>query len=314
MLKFALKRCLMAIPILLIVSTITFALVLAIPGDPAARIAGDYATAESIAAIREQLGLNQPLITQYVEWLGRLLQGDLGKSLITQTPVIESISERLEVTISLAMMSLLLGAVFGISLGVLAARSNGGPLDRILQIGSALGIAMPTYWLALIGLYVVSLKIELFPVGQYVSFTESPLGWLEHLALPSLVLSVALAAELVRQVRSAMIEVGRKPYVTTAHAAGHRRRTVTVKYMAKNAAMPVVTVLGLQFTRVLGGAVVIEQIFSLSGIGSLVLDAVRDQDLPVIQGVVLAAAFIAVMVNLLVDLSYAALNPKVRMQ
>lgn len=311
MLKFMARRCLMAVPILLIVSTITFSLVLAIPGDPASRIAGDHATPERLQAIRDQLGLEQSLATQYFSWLNDLLHADLGTSLITQTPVLQEITSRIEVTLSLAVVSLLMGAVVGIPLGVAAARRPGGVLDRLLQIGAAMGIAMPTYWLALLALYLFSLKLNVLPIGQYVPLLEDPLGWFEHLLMPASALGAALAAEIMRQVRSAMTEVAAKPYVTTAWAVGNNRRTVTWKYMAKNAAMPVVTVLGLQFTRVLGGAVVIEQVFSLPGLGTLVVDAVRNQDLPVIQGVVLVTAIVAVLVNLMVDLSYAVLNPKV---
>ncbi|MFS3129328.1 ABC transporter permease [Nocardioides sp. Bht2] len=305
------KRSLMAVPILLIVSTITFGLVLAIPGDPASRIAGDHATPDRIEAIRAQLGLDQSLMTQYGAWFSDVVRGDLGNSLITQVPVTEMITSRIEITLSLAILALLFGAVIGIPLGVAAARRPGGVVDRALQVVAAIGIAMPTYWLALLALYVLSLKLNWLPIGQYVPIAEDPWGWFQHLLMPAAVLGAALAAELMRQVRSAMIEVAAKPYVTTAWAVGNNRRLVTWKYMAKNAAMPVVTVLGMQFTRVLGGAVVLEEIFSLPGLGSLVVDAVRDQDLPVIQGVVLVSAVIAVLVNLLVDLSYGFLNPKV---
>lgn len=311
MLKFLVKRSLMAVPILLIVSTITFGLVLAIPGDPASRIAGDHATPERIDAIRAQLGLGDPIAVQYGAWLSNLVQGDLGSSLMTQVPVVEMISSRIEITLSLAILALLFGALAGVPLGIASARRAGGKLDRLLQVVAAVGIAMPTYWLALLALYVLTLKLNLLPIGQYVPIAEDPVGWFKHLLMPAAVLGAALAAELIRQVRSAMIEVNAKPYITTAWAVGNNRRLVTWKYMAKNAAMPVVTVLGLQFTRVLGGAVVLEEIFSLPGLGSLVVDAVRDQDLPVIQGVVLVSAVVAVLVNLLVDLSYAFLNPKV---
>ncbi len=185
MLKFMARRCLMAVPILLIVSTITFSLVLAIPGDPASRIAGDHATPERLQAIRDQLGLEQSLATQYFSWLNDLLHADLGTSLITQTPVLQEITSRIEVTLSLAVVSLLMGAVVGIPLGVAAARRPGGVLDRLLQIGAAMGIAMPTYWLALLALYLFSLKLNVLPIGQYVPLLEDPLGWFENLLMPA---------------------------------------------------------------------------------------------------------------------------------
>lgn len=312
--RYILIRTLMVIPILFLVSVVGFGLVLLIPGDPAASLAGENATPESLAAIRANLGLDRPAYVQYFDWLRGVLGGDLGTSLISRASVGESILERIPVTLSLAGLALLMGSTAGILAGVVSARRKDGLLDRFLTLVASTSIAMPTYWVALVLLLVFSLKFEWFPMSQYVPLAEDPVEWLIHLILPALALSVTFAAEMLRQVRSAMIEVGKKPYVTTARASGLRPRTITWKYMARNAALPAVTVLGMQFTRVLGGTVVIEQIFGLPGLGQYVVTAVLERDMPVIQGVVLATAVAAVLVNLLVDISYCWFDPRVRMQ
>lgn len=314
MLWYTAKRLLMLVPVVLIVSLATFGLLLAVPGDPAAQIAGPNATPEQIDLIRDQLGLDRSMIVQYFAWLGDVLRGDFGTSLLSLRPVGEMVIERLPVTLSLALVTLALGTFFGVIFGTIAALTKGSALDRFLTIFSSLGIATPNYWLGLLLILAFSLKLQIVPSSQYVPLTEDPLGWAEHLILPGLALGAAFIAETTRQVRSAVLEIKDLPYITTARSQGMSPARLIGKYIGKNAALPVLTVIGLQFTRILGGTVLIEQIFSLPGIGTLMITAVLGRDLPVVQGVMFGAVMVAVLVNLLVDLSYAALNPKVRTQ
>ncbi len=308
------KRLVMLVPVLLVVSVATFGLLLAVPGDPAAEIAGPNASPEQIEQIRQQLGLNDSVLMQYLHWLGNVLHGDFGTSLVSMRSVTEMVVERLPVTLSLAFFTLLIGTVFGVLLGTVAALRKGTVVDRALTLVSSLGIATPNYWLGLLLILGFSSTLGWLPSSQYVPLTEDPVGWAQHLLLPGLALGAAFVAETSRQVRSAVIEIKDLPYITTARAQGMRPPVVIGKYIAKNAAVPVLTVIGLQFTRILGGTVLIEQIFSLPGIGTLVISSVLGRDLPVVQGVMFGAVLVAVLVNLLVDLSYAALNPKVRSQ
>ena len=254
------------------------------------------------------------MIVQYFAWLGDVLRGDFGTSLLSLRPVGEMVIERLPVTLSLALVTLALGTFFGVIFGTIAALTKGSALDRFLTIFSSLGIATPNYWLGLLLILAFSLKLQIVPSSQYVPLTEDPLGWAEHLILPGLALGAAFIAETTRQVRSAVLEIKDLPYITTARSQGMSPARLIGKYIGKNAALPVLTVIGLQFTRILGGTVLIEQIFSLPGIGTLMITAVLGRDLPVVQGVMFGAVMVAVLVNLLVDLSYAALNPKVRTQ
>lgn len=314
MLWYTAKRLLMLVPVTLIVSLATFGLLLAVPGDPAAQIAGPNATAEQLDQIRERLGLDQSIVQQYLSWLGGVLHGDFGTSLISMRDVTTMVVERLPVTLSLAFFALFLGTFFGVILGTIAALRKGSALDRGLTVFASLGIATPNYWLGLLLILAFSLHLRWLPSSQYVPLTEDPVGWAQHLILPGLALGAAFIAETTRQVRSAIIEVKDLPYITTARAQGARPTAVIGKYVAKNAAIPVLTVIGLQFTRILGGTVLIEQIFSLPGMGTLMISAVLSRDIPVVQGVMFGAVMVAVLVNLVVDLSYAALNPKVRSQ
>ncbi len=311
---FALKRVATLVPILLVVSVATFGLILAVPGDPASRIAGPDATPAQLDIIRAELGLDDPMYLQYWHWLSGAVTGDLGNSLLFLRPVTDLLAERLPVTIALAVAALLIGTVGGVLLGTIAAVDRTRVVDRIAMLASSAGIATPNYWLALLLILAFSLTLKWLPIGQYVPLTEDPVGWATHLILPGVALGAAFGAETARQVRSAIVEVKDLPYVTTARAQGIRRRLLLGKYVAKNAAIPVVTVLGLQFTRILGGAVLIEQIFGLPGLGSLIVTAVFAQDMPLIQGVILMTVVVAVVINMLVDLSYAWLNPKVRSQ
>jgi len=313
-LRYAISRLLTLIPVMFIASLATFGLLLLVPGDPAEQIAGPGATEKQIELLREQLGLDQPAAIQYWNWLMNLLHGSLGTSLLDRRPVSDMVIERLPVTMSLAFVALLLGTVLGLIFGIIAAYSKGNPLDRSLTVFSSLGIAVPNYWLALLLILLFSTTLRVLPSSSYIPIEKDPGAWFTHLILPGLALGAAFVAETTRQVRSAVLEVKDLPYVTTARAQGMRPIALIGKYIGKNAALPVLTIIGLQFTRILGGVVLIEQIFSLPGIGTLLIRAVLGRDIPVVQGVMFGAVLVAVVVNLVVDLLYAALNPKVRAQ
>jgi peptide/nickel transport system permease protein len=306
------RRLLSLVPVLLIVSFAAFSLILLIPGDPAITLAGTNPSPARIAAVREQLGLNDPLYVQYGRWLGNLARGDLGDALFKPRSVWELISSRLPVTLSLTFGGMIVGLLLGVPLGIYAASRSGRLADRVTSVAASLGVAAPNYWLALLLVIAFALRLGWFPVAGYVGPTTHVGEWLHHLVLPSIALGLATAAEIARQLRSSMIDVLNREYVRTAVAKGLRARVVLLRHGLRNAALPVVTVLGLQFARLFGGAVIVEQIFNMNGLGRLAVDAVTERDFPVVQGVVVVAVIVAVLCNLVVDVSYAWLNPKVR--
>lgn len=312
MLNLVVRRLLAVVPLLLLVTFLAYGLILFIPGDPAIAISGENATAEQVEATRERLGLNDPFIVQYGRWIGDAVRGDFGESLFTRRSVREAIFERLPVTIALAAAALALAVVVAIPAGILSALRRGSWIDRATTITATVGVAMPNFWLGLLLVLFFAISNRWLPAIGYVPFTEDPVTWAKHIALPAIALGAAACAEVTRQLRSAVIDVVEQDYVRTARAKGLRMRKVIAKHVLKNAAVPVVTVLGLQVTRLLGGAVIIEQVFALPGLGQLAVLAVFDRDVPMILGVVLVASVIAVAVNLLVDLSYGWFNPKVR--
>lgn len=312
MLRFILQRLLALIPLLLIVSLIVFSLVLLIPGDPAYLLAGEDATAEEVEAIREDMGLNKPVLVRYVLWLGALVQGDLGTSLFSDQPVLDVILERLPVTLSLAIAATLIALAISIPAGIIAGTHSGQWSDRVVTVGSSIGLAVPNFWLGLMLVLVLAIQNPWFPATGYTPISESLVGWWQHVLLPAFTLGLAAAAILTRQLRGAMVEVMQQDYVRTARAKGLPYRKVVAKHALKNAAIPMVTILGLQVNSLLGGTVIVEQVFGMPGIGQLAVASVFTRDLPMIQGVVIMAVFVAVLVNLLVDISYGYFNPKVR--
>jgi peptide/nickel transport system permease protein len=308
------RRILALVPLLIIVSFIVFSLSQLLPGDPARVIAGGQkATPAGIAQAREQLHLNQPFLEQYVIWLRDAVHGDLGTSFFDHETVMQSILQRFPITLSLALGALVLTIVIGVPLGILAAVKQGGWADRIITAFSSVGLAMPDFWLGMILLSVFAVSLKVLPSRGYVPFTESPAGWATHLYLPSIPMGVPGGAALARQVRGAMIDALEQDYVRTAESKGLRRRLVVFKHALKNASLAPVTVLGIGFAYMLGGSVIIEQIFTLNGMGRYFYLALFNKDLPVIQGVVLLSALIFVFLNLAVDIFYAYLNPKVRL-
>jgi peptide/nickel transport system permease protein len=300
------------VPLLALITLIVFSLILMVPGDPAALVAGDTASPEDIAAVRESLGLNDPIWEQYGRWIGNALQGDLGTSIYSSQSVTEAIVVALPVTLSLTMLALLVGVVIGLLAGTIAGIRPGTWIDRLVTTMTSVGVAVPHFWIAMVLLSVFSLQADWLPFGGYVPLTENPFEWFRHLILPALALGASVAAEIARQSRASLATALAQDYIRTAEAKGMSRFSIVAKHALKNAALPVVTVLGLQFNRLFGSAVVVEQVFSLPGIGRLSLQSVFVRDFPMIQGVVLFAAVAVVLSSLLVDLSYTYFNPRVR--
>ena len=314
MIRMVARRLLALVPLTFLVTLVVWGLVLIIPGDQAVAIAGDSATPEQVDAIRADLGLDDPIPVRYGRWLGAAVQGDLGTSLYTSYSVTDALTDRLPVTLSLVFVSFLLAAVAGTAIGVLAASRKGRLTDRILTTTTSIGLAVPNFWLGLLLITFFSLKLGWFPAGGYVPFTEDPVGWLRSITLPAVTLATAVAAELVRQMRASMSDVLERDFVRTHRAKGLSTALIVRRYALKNASMPVITVAGLQVARLFGLATVVEIIFDLNGVGALAVGAVFDRDIPVIQGCVLVITVVVLLVNLLVDVSYGLVNPKVRAQ
>ncbi|GAA0998121.1 ABC transporter permease [Acrocarpospora macrocephala] len=306
------RRLLAALPVLFIVSLLTFGVTLLVPGDPAVTLAGENATPEQVDQTRERLGLNDPIYVQYGRWLGGALQGDLGESLYDQRPVVDSILERVPVTFGLAVLAVLFAAALAIPSGVISATRRGSIWDRAITLVSSAGVAIPNYFLGMLLILLFAFGLGWLPAVGYVPFTESPGDWFLHLLLPALCLGVAGWAEITRQIRSAMIQELEQDYARTATAKGLRRRAVIFKHAAKNASVPAITVTGLQVAYLFGGTVIIERMFGIPGLGQFAISAVYVRDIPVIQGVVIVATVVVIVTNLIVDTLYPLLNPKVR--
>lgn len=311
-LRFVAKRAGSTIPVLLLVGLITFLMLELTPGDPASVVAGEDATAEQIEEAREALGLNRPLHERFGEWVSNTVRGDLGESFVSSEPVLQAILNRLPITASLTLGAILFGLLIAIPAGIFAAIKSGTWLDRFTIFNTSLGIASPEFFVALLAILLFALTLGWFPATGYVPFTEDPVEWARRIALPSFALGVGVAAELTRHMRASMRDVLQKEYIQTARAKGLSVTSVNIKHALKNASLPVITVLGLQVRRLLGGTVIVEQIFAINGVGALAVRAVFFRDLPVLLGVALVTAVIVLVVNFLVDLSYGYLDPKVR--
>ena len=312
MLGLVVRRLVAVIPLLVLVTFMAYGIILLVPGDPAITIAGENATPEQVEATRERLGLNDPFVVQYGRWVGNAVRGDLGNSLFATRPVRQAIFERLPITLALTFSALVLAVVVAVPAGILAAMRKGTWLDRATTVSATLGVALPNFWLGLVLVLIFAIYNPWLPATGYAAFSDGVWEWAQHMILPAIALGAAACAEVTRQLRSAVIDVLHQDYVRTARAKGLRGPKVVGKHVLKNAAVPVVTVLGLQVTRLLGGAVIIEQVFAIPGLGQLAVSAVFNRDIPIILGVVVVAALVAIVVNLLVDLSYGWFNPKVR--
>ena len=300
------------IPVLGVVAVLVFLLLRLTPGDPAAILAGDAATGEQIAAIRADLGLDQPLIVQFGIWLGKVLTGDLGQSFYFRIDVATLIGQRLEPTFALATLTILIAVVIAVPLGALAAWRFGGWLDRALMGFSVLGFSVPVFVLAYLLIWLVSLQLGWLPVQGYVRISDNFVLFVKHLILPAITLSVIYIALIARVTRASVLEALGEDYIRTARAKGLPEMRVLVRHALANAAVPIVTVIGIGIAILIGGVVVTESVYAIPGLGRLTVDAVLARDFPTIQGVILFFSFLYVLVNLLIDLSYVFLDPRIR--
>jgi peptide/nickel transport system permease protein len=311
MLRVVVRRLAFAVPLLLVVSTGTYLLAGLLPGDVARTILGQYATPEQYQSLRHSLGLDQPLLTRYWQWLGQAVHGHLGVSPIYGVQVTSLLDSRLSVTFSLVIGATLVAGVVGVLLGIASALRWGG-IGRLVDALSLVGLAIPNFFLGLILVAWFAVSIQLFPATGYVPLSSSPSQWLRSLVLPVLTLAVPGIAVIAKQTRDAMLEVMSRPFVRTLRGCGIPRRSIIFKHVLRSAAISVATVIGLVFISCLSGTVLVESVFALPGLGGLAVQATEKHDLPVIQGVVVYFTAIVIVVNLLVDLAYAALDPKVR--
>ncbi len=312
MLNFVLRRLAATVPVLLVVAVFVFLLLRLTPGDPAAIMAGDAATGEQIERIRAGLGLDRPIPVQFGIWLGKVVSGDLGESFYYRIKVATLIGQRLEPTFALATLTILIAVVVSIPLGVVAAWRFGGWFDRALMGFSVMGFSIPVFVLAYLLIWVVSLKLGWFPVQGYRRLAEGFLPFLHHLILPAITLSVIYIALIARVTRASVLEALGEDYIRTARAKGLPELRVLVRHALANAAVPIATVIGIGIAILIGGVVVTESVYAIPGLGRLTVDAVLARDFPTIQGVILFFSFIYVLVNLLIDLSYVFLDPRIR--
>ena len=311
--RFIVRRVLASIPVLLLVSLITFVLLSLVPGDPASAFLDASATAEALERVRRELGLDRPFLVRMGEWYLRVLQGDLGTSLLLNRSVTSAILERLPVTLSLTAMAFLVSVLLGMAAGVLAAVRHGKATDQGLMTLALLGLSIPEFWLGLVLIWLVAVMVPIFPAGDYVAFATNPWQWARHLALPTFTLACVQMGFVARMTRSSMLEVLGQDFVRTARAKGLPEPYVVLRHGLANAMVPIVTVMGIMVGALLGGAVVTEQVFSIPGLGRLIIGAVLSRDFPVIQGGLLFLALIYLVVNLVVDLLYAVVDPRVRL-
>ncbi len=312
MLVLALRRLASALPVLAIVSLVTFGLMRLIPGDPAAAMAGTTATTAQIEQLRRDMGLDQPLAMQLLRYYQDLAQGDLGRSLLLGKGVFAATMERLPVTIGLSLYALLFTLLIGLGAGIVAALRQNTAVDQLAMMVAMIGISIPNFFLGLMMIILFAVKLGWLPSGGYVPFGESPLGWLRSATMPAISLALLQAGLLARITRSTMLEVLRQDYIRTARAKGLPARQVILKHALYNALIPIVTVIGITISLLLSGAVVTEALFSLPGIGQLLTQAVLNRDYPMVQGGLLIVTAFLVLVNITVDLLYALLDPRVR--
>lgn len=299
---FILKRLAQIIPVTLGVTLVVFLIMQMIPGDPAIILAGEGASQETVAELRENLGLNKPLAVQYTDYIKNLLQGDMGNSLKNNQPVFEEITARLPITIELAFYSILITTVLGLIAGIISAIRPYSFMDVGLMVVALLGISLPSFWLGILLMYVFSVQLHWLPVA----------GWdsAKHIILPAVTLGAGGAAIVARMTRSSMLEVVNQDYIRTAKAKGLKGYIIILKHALRNALIPVITVVGLQFGSLLGGTVLVESVFAVNGLGRMIVDAIRTRDIPVVQGGVLVASLIFVFINLFVDIMYRFFNKR----
>ena len=312
MFAYIIRRILATVPVMAVVALFVFSLLHLSPGDPAVIIAGDTATLDDIARIRQKLGLDQPLYFQFVTWVWGLLHGDLGISIFTNLPVSKLIAQRVEPTITLTISTLIISVLAAIPMGVLAAWKAGGWIDRLVMVFAVIGFSVPSFVLAYLLIYVFAISTDLLPVQGFVSIGNGFWPFLSHIAMPSFALGMIFAALIARMTRASMLDVLAQDYIRTAQAKGLSSDRVLIGHALKNAAVPIVTIIGVSLALLISGVVVTETVFAIPGLGRLTVDAILRRDYPIIQGIILVFSAAYVLVNLLVDLSYTFLDPRIR--
>lgn len=312
MFAYVVRRLFATIVVMAVVAFVVFLLLYLTPGDPAAILAGDAATSDDILRIRERLGLDDPFLERFGQWLWRLLQGDLGVSIFTNLPVTHLIAQRIEPTLSLMFCTLLVSVLVAVPLGVVAAARAGTWVDRAVMAFSVAGFSVPVFVIAYVLILVFSIELEWLPVQGYRPISEGIWEWARHLVLPSAALGTVYIALIARMTRASMLDVLAQDYVRTAQAKGLAPGAVLLRHALKNAAVPIATVVGIGIALLIGGAIVTETVFALPGIGRLTVDAILRRDYPIIQGVVLIFSAAYVLINLAVDLSYMLFDPRIR--
>jgi peptide/nickel transport system permease protein len=302
--RYVIKRLLQIIPVMLAVSVLVFGMLQIAPGDPASTLAGEDASQEDIEAIRAKFGLDKPVYVQYGIWLGQALQGDLGRSIVTRRPVLTEVRSRVRPTAELATAAMIVATLIGMFIGIISAVRQYSMLDHVTMVLALLGVSTPIFWLGLMLIFFFAVELRWFPTGGASDWRA--------LVLPAIALGAASTAIIARMTRSSLLEVIRQDYIRTAWAKGLQQRTVLLRHALKNALIPVVTVIGLQYGYLLGGAVITETVFSRPGLGRLLVDSIKARDFPVVQGTIMMLAVSFVIVNLLVDLVYVYLDPRIR--
>jgi peptide/nickel transport system permease protein len=312
MLAFVCRRLLATIPVLAMVAIFVFLMLRLTPGDPAAIIAGDNATAAQIALIRDKLGLSEPILEQFVIWTLNLLRGDLGESFFFKAEVTELIGQRVGPTLALATVTMIITVLIAVPLGVIAAYKHGSWIDRLVMAFSVIGFSVPVFVLGYLLIYLFAIELKLFPVQGYRSIADGFGPFIYRLILPGVTLSVIYIALIARITRASVLDVLGEDYIRTAYAKGLTNRVVLMRHALRNAAVPIITVIGIGVALLIGGVVVTESVFNIPGLGRLTVDAVLGRDYPTIQAVILLFSFVYVLINLLIDLAYTFLDPRIR--
>ncbi len=312
MLAYIARRIAATLPVMAVVALLVFSLLYIAPGDPAVIIAGDQASPADIERIRASLGLDRPFLVRFASWVWDVLRGDLGNSIFTNLPVTKMIGQRIEPTLSLMVITLIISLTFAIPLGVVAAWKQGSWIDRFAMILSTIGFSVPVFVVGYLLAYVFALQLDWVPVQGYTPLSEGIMPWFLNLILPAIALGLIYMALIARITRATMLEVLSQDYIRTARAKGVGQRAILFVHALKNAAVPIITIVGIGFAALIGGAVVTESVFAIPGLGRLTVDAILRRDYPVIQGVVLMFSFVYVLVNLAVDLLYTLFDPRIR--
>lgn len=312
--RFLAKRLAGAFVVLVLVSLMSFAIIWLVPGDPTAAFLDTSATPEQVARLRQELGLDKPIAMQMLDWYARIIQGDLGRSILLNRSVTAAIIERLPVTLSLAGLALVFALVMGVLAGVVAAVHHNRWPDQVVMTLALFGLSVPDFWLGIMLILLFAVKLGFFPTGGYVPFTEDPIGWAGTIIMPALTLAIIQVGFVARMTRASMLEILNQDFIRTADAKGLKRAEIMLRHGLPNALIPILTVGGIVAGALLGGAVIIEQVFSIPGVGRLIIGGILSRDYPVIQGGLLFLAVIYLTVNLAVDILYAVADPRVRLE